>query len=201
LSEADIPVGFYDGAGPIALEDFEDGTLDFGITANPDGFVIPPTREGFIDSVDGDDGAIDGSGLGGHSWFHDFGTTGITFTFSGSLPTAAGVVWTDGGGLTSFEAFGPGMVSLGVIGPFALDDGVYTGTTGDDFFFGVQDAGGILAIKLTNSFGGIEADHVQYGRAPVNSVPELSSITLLALGALGAVGAARRRRAGHADAS
>jgi hypothetical protein len=113
LSLGDIPVGFYAGGLPAGLEDFEDGDLDFGILASA-GAVIPPGFPGLIDSVDGDDGVIDGSGLAGHSWFFGTGSTGVTFTFTGPLPTAAGIVWTDGAGATTFEAFGPGMVSLGI---------------------------------------------------------------------------------------
>ena len=38
LSAGDIPVRFYAGATPLALEDFEDGSLDFGISANVEVF-------------------------------------------------------------------------------------------------------------------------------------------------------------------
>jgi len=90
--------------------------------------------------------------------------------------TAAGVVWTDGSGTTTFEAF-RGSTSLGTIGPVAIADGSFSGTTGEDRFFGVADADGITSIKLSNTSGGIELDHVQYGL-----VPEPSSLTLLLLG-------------------
>ena len=149
LSEADIPAGFYAGGSPTALENFEDGSLDFGITVIPS----PGVSEGIIgpcfgcDSVDGDDGAIDGFGTAGHSYFDFQGATGLTFTFP-SLVTAAGIVWTDGAGITTFEAFGPGMVSLGTIAA-AIADSSTRGTTGEDHFFGVQDLDGISAIKLS----------------------------------------------------
>jgi hypothetical protein len=172
------------------LEDFEDGNLGFGIFASG-GNVLGPG--GATDSVDGDDGAIDGFGTRGHSWFFSAGAAGVTFTFSGSLPTAAGIVWTDGAGTTTFEAFGPGMVSLGTIGPLAIADGSFGGTTAEDRFFGVQDASGILAVRLSNTSGGIELDHVQYGRMPVDNVPEPVSLALLGLGLAGA-GLARIRR-------
>jgi len=53
---------------------------------------------------------IDGSGLMGHSWFSSPGSAGVRWSFDpgtlGGLPTAPGIVWTDGGagGTVSFEA-------------------------------------------------------------------------------------------------
>ncbi len=189
LSSSDIPAGFYAGGTPLVLEDFEDDSLDFGITASI-GTVIGP-EFGLTDSVDADDGNIDGSGSDGHSWFggNNTGPGGITFTFP-DLPTAAGVVWTDGGGSTvTFEAFGPGMTSLGTIGPVALQDGGFVGGTAEDRFFGVQHSDGVLAIKLTNSAGGIEADHVQSGVA----VPEPGT-SMLFFAACTVIAVRRRRR-------
>ena len=190
VSAADIPPGFYAGGSPIALEDFEDGSLDFGITGSPGG-VIPPGWEGAIDSVDADDGVIDGSGLDGHSWFYLGGSAGVKFTFPSPV-TAAGIVWTDGAGTTTFEAFGPGDVSLGTIGPVSIAGLGYDGDTASDHFFGVQDWGGITAVKLSNTYGGIEVDHVQFG----NAIPEPASLIVWCLLAgLGiAVGCWRRSR-------
>lgn len=177
LSEADIPAGFYAGGAPTFLENFEDGTLDGGITASAG---TPYGPSGITDSVDGDDGAIDGFGTRGWSFFSGSGARGITFTFETAV-TAAAVVWTDGAGTTSFEAFDADSLSLGTIGPVAIADGSFSGTTGDDHFFGVT------------HLGGIEVDHVQYGDAFVDgAVPVPASLPLLA-GALG-LGAALRRR-------
>lgn len=144
LSTGDIPNGFYLGGVPDGLEDFEDMSLDFGITASH-GLAIGPV--GLTDSVDGDDGNIDGSGTNGHSWFYSGGSIGVTFTFAGPLPTAAGIVWTDGSwaGTTTFEAFGPGMASLCTLGPVSLGDDSNMGTTAEDCFFGILDSEGILA--------------------------------------------------------
>ena len=66
LSAADIPAGLYAGGGlPTALENFEDGSLDFGITASS-GFVtvgpLSPFPSISTDSVDADDGLINNSG-------------------------------------------------------------------------------------------------------------------------------------------
>jgi hypothetical protein len=91
LSRADSPFATEIANGTAYLETFECGTLTVpGVTLST-GTIIPPGFEGFIDSVDADDGAIDGSGLGGHSLFSGNGATGITFTFNqttlGAFPT------------------------------------------------------------------------------------------------------------------
>src|SRR6185312_15032118 len=66
-------------SGQTFLETFESGSLTTpGVTPST-GSVVPPG--GITDSVDGDDGAIDGSGTAGHSFFSADGPTGITFTF------------------------------------------------------------------------------------------------------------------------
>ena len=175
LSAADIPAGLYAGGSPLFLENFEDSSLDGGITASV-GSVIPPGFPGFIDSVDADDGSIDGSGLDAHSWF----TSGPSVTFSMPVgTTAAGLVWTDGVDPVWFEAFGPANVSLGVIGPFALANGSFAGETAEDRFFGVSNPGGISAIRVfSTTSGGVEVDHVQYGLA---AVPEVASTGVLLL--------------------
>ncbi len=167
LSRADSPFLADINAGRVYLETFECGVLTVpGVTLST-GTIIPPGFEGAIDSVDGDDGAIDGSGLNGHSLFSGDGATGFTFTFNqgtlGALPTRVGIVWTDGGGTTTFEAFDSMGVSLGTLGPVAIADSSNSGETAEDRFFGVVFAGGISAIKISNTSGGIEVDHLQYG--------------------------------------
>ncbi|MFO0828032.1 MAG: hypothetical protein U0572_07760 [Phycisphaerales bacterium] len=164
VSSADSP---FDTAHPTyVLETFEDDLFNInGVTANlPNSAVIGPG--GLTDSVDADDGLIDGNGTNGHSFFNASGSTGVTFTFDpgilGGLPTHAGVVWTDGAGTTLFEAFGPGDVPLGSIGPVAIADGSFFGTTAEDRFFGVIHAGGIAKIRISNTSGGIEVDHFQF---------------------------------------
>ncbi|ARE40241.1 hypothetical protein RGUI_2100 [Rhodovulum sp. P5] len=190
LSAADIPANFYAGGSPLFLEDFEDGSLDGGITASAG---APYGPAGNADSVDGDDGTIDGFGTAGRSFFYAGGSAGITFTFAAPV-TAAAVVWTDGAGTTYFEAFDTNGVSLGSIGPVALADGTYSGTTSEDSFFGVQSADGIGSIFISNSLGGIEVDHVQYGDMYMgNPVPLPATLPLLA-GAFAVAGATLRRR-------
>jgi uncharacterized repeat protein (TIGR01451 family) len=151
-------------AGNILLETFEDGLFNVTGAAASTGSVLGPG--GLTDSVDCDDGVVDGSGTNGRSFFAGSGATGITFTFSaavlGSLPTQVGIAWTDGSGTISFEAFDAVGASLGVVtGNHA--DGSVSGTTGEDRFYGVMNAGGISAIRIRNTSGGIEVDHLQFG--------------------------------------
>jgi hypothetical protein len=184
LSEADSP--FFPFGPNFFLEDFEDGSLNTpGVTASA-GEVIDSTHPVFgtvVDSVDGDDGAIDGSGLNGKSWFNfTTGATVIRFTFSAGetgfgLPTQVGIVWTDGFGTVTFEAFDAGGTSLGTTTPVVLGvDGVFSGQTAEDRFFGVSGFGGISAIEISTTNSGMEVDHLQYG------VPEPSTLTLISQG-------------------
>lgn len=160
------------------LEDFEDNALNAPGLTGAGGVVIGPGP--FTDSVDsdGDDMQIDGFGNTGNSYFSAGTATFFDFSFDavilGSLPTHAGVVWTDVGSAptpgvdqVTFEAFGPLGQSLGTIGPVTLGDGVATGTTGDDRFFGVSSLDGIsrIRISMANSTDW-EVDHVQYGLIP-----------------------------------
>ncbi|MEG3871692.1 MULTISPECIES: hypothetical protein [unclassified Microcoleus] len=167
------------------LEDFEDGALNTpGVTVSE--FATTDIATTFSDSVDGDDGVIDGQARGNSSsLFSNLRTSSFTFNFSanalgGQLPTHAGIVWTDigrnGGGTprsgdllnnTLFEAFGPLGESLGVIGPFSLGDESISRTTSEDRFFGVVNQNGISSIRLSmpgkNNW---EVDHLQYGFTP-----------------------------------
>lgn len=176
-SAADVPTGFH--MGPVVLEDFEDGALDSSIstsTGEPRGNPLDS------DSVDADDGAIDGSGLLGTSFFSVNGPAGILFSLSEAV-TSFGLVWTDGAGDITFRAFD-------ALGAMVLDqtysglpDDVFTGTTADDYFFGAQDMDGIGSIFISNSSGGIEVDHVQFSTmAEVSEVPLPAGMPLLIAG-------------------
>jgi len=197
LSTADIPLGFYDGGGPVLLDNLEDGSLHPSLTGS-DGSVISNTLGGVRDSVDDDDGLIDGT-CGPQtpgrcaSWFNGAGNVGATFTFAGNgaLPTAFGLVWTDGFGVISFSAVAADGQSLGTFTASGFADGGIGGDTAEDRFFGVHFAGGIRSITISNTSGGIEVDHIQYGQmAPV---PEPGSYALMAAG-LGVLGFLARRR-------
>ncbi|MHC4745152.1 MAG: hypothetical protein ACYS8Z_24820, partial [Planctomycetota bacterium] len=105
LQASDSP---FAGLG-LYLEDFEDGALNTpGVTAGGVGIYFPPSGGSSTDSVDADDGVIDGDGRWGRSLWAA-GLPGVTFTFDaaalGGLPTHVGVVWTDGLGDTIFEAY------------------------------------------------------------------------------------------------
>lgn len=165
LSAADTPFDLNDPG--FFLETFEDDLLNVpGVSASvgPRAVIGPG---GNTDSVDADDGVIDGSGTLGHSIFTGAGFTGITFTFDplvlGGLPTHVGIVWTDGAGTTLFQAFGPGGEPIGSIGPVAIATGGTSGQTDEDRFFGVINDAGVHSIKVSNTSGGIELDHLQYG--------------------------------------
>ncbi|MFN2427627.1 MAG: hypothetical protein ABR587_14395 [Candidatus Binatia bacterium] len=166
-SEADSPFEV-DSLG-FCIENFEDGVFNIpGATGNSS--VFGPA--GNADSVDGDDGAIDGSGSAGRSYFSGNGTAGIEITFDAErtygLPTTVGIVWTDGGGAAPvfFEAFGPDNESILKVpyGPHAHADGSNSGETAEDRFYGITSSQGISRILLSNIGGGIEADHIQLNR-------------------------------------
>lgn len=200
LSQADSPFSTDITAGTTYLETFEDHLLDTpGVIASAGGVTSVVFGPSIHDSVDADDGSIDGSGLLGDSYFSSSGATGIMFTFNasilGGLPTQVGIVWTDGAGNTLFEAFGSGGVSLGTIGPVAIADEGHSGATAEDSFFGLIDADGISAIKISNTGGGIEVDHLQYGQSNTNPVPEPSTLLLLGSGLVGLAGMRRRFKA------
>jgi len=154
LQQSDTPAGF--SALPVVLEDFEDNVRDpdLATAANITG------PGGFTDSVDIDDGVINGLGTLGRS---AFSCLPVRINFS-SRPQSAGMVWTDGGPANSvtFEAFGSSGLSLGTHGPFAVGDDSNSGETAEDRFFGVRNAAGISAILMTHASGCYEIDHVQW---------------------------------------
>jgi hypothetical protein len=142
---------------------------------------------GLVDSVDGDDGSIDGSGNAGEAMWSG---GPITFTFDatalGNLPTHVGIVWTDGDNPITFTAYDENDVLLGtLVGSHA--DGNYGGGTAEDRFYGAINAGGIHKIVISSA-GAIEVDHLQYG---FGAVPEPATIAALGLGALSLL---RKRR-------
>ena len=185
FDESDSPFDLFGQGGEFFLEDFEDGLLNTpGLSAFGGEIRFPSA---FTDSVDTDDGLLDGFGTGGHNYWAFFGEYGpvARFEFSeevlGALPTSAGLVWTDGNyfATTIFEAFGPKGESLG-IGEFILGDDSHTGGTGEDRFIGLRFAGGISAIEIRADLGRIEIDHIQYG----DLVPAPAAFGLLGLAGL-----------------
>lgn len=179
------------------LETFEDGALNTpGVTST--GTVVGPST--LTDSVDADDGAIDGSGTGGRSYFTGQVQTLLGFNFSeatlGGLPTHVGIVWTDVGavlggafgfGPVTFNVYGPGGALLDTTTAANLGDGAIIGATAEDRFFGYISEGGISRIEVFMQLSqDFEVDHLQYGR-----VPAPGAAALLLIGALTPL---RRRR-------
>ncbi len=178
LSRSDSPF-----ADCVLLETFEDHLFNRpGVTVNIGYVTSTQFPASVTDSVDADDGAIDGSGSFGDSYFSGGGGNDLIFSFSasvlGSYPTRAGLVWTDGGGLTTFEAYGPAGQSLGVVGPVSIDDGLIFGSTAEDRFFGAENVAGISAIRISNGGNPIEVDHLQYAFTTGATIQASESVRL-----------------------
>jgi hypothetical protein len=187
------------------MEDFENnasgGSFDTGPAA---------ARSNVFDPADIDDGTEDAYAGGGHTWFASSDAS-LTFTFStallGSLPTDAGLLWTDvglanvraGSDSVLFEAFDASHNLLGVIGPSSLGDGLFAGQTAEDRFFGVTSPGGIASIRITSlSSTERDMDQPQHGPAEAMRLMGLGrdgeSPTFLALLIIGSAGAQFKRR-------
>jgi hypothetical protein len=180
LQFSDSPFAGVDfSGGYFHLETFEDDLLNTpGATASGGSIIGVEDFGGLVDSVDADDGVINGIGTTGNLGRSYFGSSS-TFNFSaallGNLPTHAGIVWTDGSGLFSIEAFDENGVSLGSAIGISHADGSISSTTAEDRFYGVTHPSGISRIILISG-GSLETDHLQYG---FSTIPEPSSAFLL----------------------
>lgn len=168
LSKADSPFTDLSFSSYFYLEDWEDDALTTPGVTTPSTQLGSDFGESRIDSVDGDDGTVDGVCAGGCNTLWDAGP--VTFTFDevalGGLPTHVGAVWTDGPPATSaiLEAFDEADVSIGVSMDTGNADADNTGGVAEDRFLGVVHAAGVKRIVIRSSSGAIEVDHLQYGR-------------------------------------
>jgi hypothetical protein len=211
-SAADSPFNLSGLGSTFFLEDFEDTVPQPGIANDPT-FPDEPIVE-FVrvngNSVDADDGAIDNSGLDAYSAraieSGDFGSSHIhivRFYFDtavlGYLPTAVGLVITDGGGPRSrFTAYD----SDGTSAFINTDDLIFSSlTSSDDRFLGVTNPNGIAQITYSKVMLDFDpsthgpdprVDHLQYGLV----VPEPSVAISISIAVIWLVvtGAARSQR-------
>jgi hypothetical protein len=200
LSAADSPFDLTELGSTFFLEDFEDGELNTpGIEqyGNPANFAIVRPPSTLTDSVDADDGFLDGSGHSGNSLqvtlaatFPPLTADSLSLEFDvtalGFIPTAFGFVWTDGTPdssirMTVFDESRNVVASHYFGDPLFgdLGDQRFDGTTAEDRFFGVVNPDGFYAVGITSYFvderqEAFELDHVQYGLA----VPEPDSASL-----------------------
>jgi ELWxxDGT repeat protein len=168
LSSADSPFDLSQLGTNFWLEDFEDGLLNTtGVSANAGSVRAPST---LTDSVDADDGAIDGSGHLGSDYLVRPGSTGVSFQFDstalGGLPSHVGIVITNGfgGSPSSTVEFYDGAGIL-IARQSVLIDNLHNATA-DARFVGAFHAGGIKTIRITSlgtGNSGLEVDHLQYG--------------------------------------
>jgi hypothetical protein len=195
LSAADSPFDMSGLGSTFFLEDFEDGVWDLpaGVEAGP--YVIG-TPSPFTDSVDGDDGVIDGWGTNGHSMWPNFHshnflgpptwTTSFQMNFDTNLivPNSFGLAWTDGvpgSGLTIYvwDDLGNRLPAR----EYILEmDPLHTGGSAFDRFVGFVSDEQIGTIVVNYAYRAwvpmyhFEADHVQFGLAPI---PEPGALGLL----------------------
>lgn len=206
LQAADNP--FAATASVLYLETFEDGL------ANTPGLSVSggvgSGQSVFSDSVDADDGVVDGSGAGGQSWYSAGSLGSISFSFSaatlGWLPTHVGIVFTDIGLRTDDGPLGQDWAFMQVYSgagvlqgaaSFYFGDGSAFSATAEDRFLGAVDSAGIGSIRVGfASSVDWEVDHLSHALG----VPEPTTWALWAAGLVGLAGVARARGQGQAGA-
>ncbi len=151
------------------LDNFEDHLLNTpGATASSTLSSANSGSQSLVDSVDCDDGVLDGNCSGCDALFSGSGAIDVTFDAQalGTLPSHVGLVWTDGGyscdvTVTGYDAADTLIYTQTVSG---IGDNSNYGETAEDRFFGIVHYAGVKRIHLANTGGGIEIDHLQYGR-------------------------------------
>lgn len=192
------------GASNFFLDDFEDGALNLlGVSetsGNPVRFLSGTI---YTDSVDEDDGAVDGNGINGTSLISEFHSAAsepsLAFSFDsnvlGKLPTHVGFVVTglNGDRIMEFSAFDE---TNALISSFQFEVLVQdNGRVEEDRFIGISDFGGISRVELahvSNAGDQVEIDHFQYG---LSAVPVPAAAWLFGSGLLGLVGITKRKKA------
>jgi hypothetical protein len=162
-SIADIPQGFYASGSPDYVEDFEDGAAN-NLKVEGPGLYITPKGKASTDSVDADDGAIDGHGSLGRSAWTDANAGNQQITLDAPA-TAVGVVLTDGLGRWIVDAFDSNAQLVASSAEVELV-APHTGETDEDTFVGFHHDTGIKVLvlrKVTPGASGLETDHIQYG--------------------------------------
>jgi PKD repeat protein len=157
------------------FEDFEDGALNVPLSIDPSvGRILGDNQ--LADSVDEDDGIIDGYGTQG--MYYQALTRKITLQFNqnnGSYPSFAGLVITDAliSKSFSFEAYDQEGTKIAEIGPLTIGDDKQTGETAEDTFVGFESNDNSMQIKaivITSGYD-FEMDHIQFGYSTESTVP------------------------------
>lgn len=169
------------------LQTFEGSSGNLpGVTLSPGWVINNPSS--VADSVDIDDGVVDGMGTNGHSLFSGGSQSNLLISFDaaalgGHLPTHVGIVATDVGYMNgpfgiatvTLTATDTNGMSLGFLVATNFGDGLLAGATAEDRFFGVSCPVGIADVRLYLTNGGDwEVDHLQFGYA----VPSVTQPTL-----------------------
>ena len=192
LSFDDSPFRSMGLEGQLLLDDLEDGVFDLeGVALDePLGGAITLGPAFNTDSVDADDGNIDGLGRDGWSLYVPDDGPGLEIVFDRRV-TAFGFVWTDGlpGHRLGITAFAPNPNLPAVSAVFDIaGDGTAAGTTADDVFVGIIGEEGRAFRRVRIGYGAelrpsdstfeFELDHIQI----VVPEPATASLVLLALG-------------------
>lgn len=195
-----LPVGPDCAGSPLLGMSFANFYCD---TFESGGLSVPgvsPSAGSFLTGSLVDSVEPAGAPTRGFSYFNGSGAGGITFTFNaaglgGQLPTAAGIVWTDGDGpnrtFTAFDASNNLIGTLIDSSPCFFSNGCDGDQQNFRLFYAV-DPLGISSIHIANDNGGIEVDDLQFG-VGVATAPEPATLALLGVGFAG-LGFARRRR-------
>lgn len=199
LQHGDTPADFICDDCPLYIEDFEDGMLSDFLSID-NGMIFPPngttgTGQPSTDSVDGDDGSVDGFGLEAYSWFSgDVASIEITFA---EAVKSAGLVFTDGDKLSStvlLEALDMHGNVIETIDAGDLADDSFFGETEEDRFLGFSNAEGVITgLRISIDAGsGIEIDHIQW-QSHLECIPEPAANVMALFAIMGLYGFRRKR--------